>query len=259
MIRAKTFLGSIKTYHQNTDGTWQTDGKTYLYRLKITGRMHDAVRDSTFVYLSNLKTITFDQAWKAAGFSSNSADYFSPEDAVLVDWPDADVSQVGGADTASVIIDGKLFLDGAVSDAILAQNAGDSFPDGPINTEAHAILGVESKSGTPLAGQTNHMEEITIYIQYVYNRYTVSDGTLERAGGICTPAMLTFSGDADNYTLKAFWEPQGGSNYAQEIRDRFPAEIANIVLDPQNEIVNTDELENRCLAQAEAYLADHTN
>ena len=48
--------------------------------------MQDASVDSTFVYLSNLEIITFEEAWKAAGFSSNTDDYFSTEDAVLVEW-----------------------------------------------------------------------------------------------------------------------------------------------------------------------------
>ncbi len=72
-------------YYEMDDGTYKTkDGNTYKYRLEITGRMHSAVRDSTFVYLSNTKDITFDMAWKAAGYSSNLNDYFSPETAVLV-------------------------------------------------------------------------------------------------------------------------------------------------------------------------------
>ena len=68
-----------------SDGTWQADGHSYKYRLEITGRMSNAVKDSTFVYLSNIEEISFEQAWKAAGLSSNSEDYFDPEEAVLVE------------------------------------------------------------------------------------------------------------------------------------------------------------------------------
>ena len=69
----------------NEDGTWELDGITYKYRLEITGRIPNASTDTTFVYLSNLETITFDQAWKSSGYSSNTADYFTAEDAVLVE------------------------------------------------------------------------------------------------------------------------------------------------------------------------------
>jgi hypothetical protein len=47
--------------------------------------MPNAAVDSTFVYLSNIEEISFNQAYKAAGVSSDSNDYFAPEEAVLVD------------------------------------------------------------------------------------------------------------------------------------------------------------------------------
>lgn len=46
--------------------------------------MNNAAKDSTFIYLSNIEDISFDQAWKAAGLSSNMDDYFDEKDAVLV-------------------------------------------------------------------------------------------------------------------------------------------------------------------------------
>lgn len=82
----ETVTTELAVYEEMSDGTWQWEGRTYQHRLEISGRMHNAAADSTFVYLSNLEEITFDQAWKAAGFSSSTADYFSPEEAVLVDW-----------------------------------------------------------------------------------------------------------------------------------------------------------------------------
>ena len=71
-------------YYEMSDGTWKTDDHTYQYRFEITGRMNNAAKDSTFVYLSNIEDITFEQAWKASGFSSNMDDYFKVEDATLV-------------------------------------------------------------------------------------------------------------------------------------------------------------------------------
>lgn len=81
-------------YYRRSDGKWATEvladesgtKKTmvYQYRLVLHGRMPNAAMDSTFVILSNRKNITFEQAWKASGLSSNSNDYFNPEDAVLV-------------------------------------------------------------------------------------------------------------------------------------------------------------------------------
>ena len=81
----KAVGGNMKTYYEMHDGTWLCGDVIYKYRLEIKGRMPNAAVDSTFVYLSNIEEITFEQAYKAAGVSSNSEDYFSPEEAVLVE------------------------------------------------------------------------------------------------------------------------------------------------------------------------------
>ena len=83
--RMRTFKSEIKTYYQLSDGSWEWDGHTYKYKLEISGRMPNAAVDSTFVYLSNLESISFEQAYLAAGTSSNMDDYFAVEEAVLVD------------------------------------------------------------------------------------------------------------------------------------------------------------------------------
>lgn len=71
-------------YYEMSDGTWKTNDFTYQYRLEVTGRMNCAEKDSTYVFLSNIKEITFDQAWKASGLSSDMNDYFEEKDARLV-------------------------------------------------------------------------------------------------------------------------------------------------------------------------------
>lgn len=77
-------LVTMVKYYEMSDGTWKTDNYTYKYRLEITGRMNNAAKDSTFVFLSNTKDITFEHAWKASGFSSNMDDYFKENDAKFV-------------------------------------------------------------------------------------------------------------------------------------------------------------------------------
>ena len=77
-------LVTFVSYYEMSDGTWKTDDFAYQYRLEITGRLPNAVKDTTYVYLSNIKDITFEQAWKASGLSSNMNDYFKTEDAALV-------------------------------------------------------------------------------------------------------------------------------------------------------------------------------
>ena len=69
---------------QLEDGLWAWAQYGYLYRLEISGRLNNAQKNTTYIILSNTKDITFDQAWKASGLSSNLNDYFSPETAVIV-------------------------------------------------------------------------------------------------------------------------------------------------------------------------------
>lgn len=80
-----TAYTNSKTYIKNADGTYTADGCTYKYRLKIPGKMPNSDVDSTFVYLSNIKDISFGQAWKSAGLGNNTDDYFDVKDAVLVE------------------------------------------------------------------------------------------------------------------------------------------------------------------------------
>ena len=332
----ETVYGNLKTYYKNTNGTWQVDGRNYQYRLVITGRMNNAAVDSTFVYLSNLETITFDQAWKAAGLSSNKDDYFSVEDAVLVEWLSGGTKKMTLADVVELsklgmeltwedlkaykgeeigsglyivkyeidpefylaVGDGKTTgkpmyvslnavsngascdfregdvetfikenqsdaLDYAIHKAVVEHNADGTFPNFPngfIPTQVHYIYGIETKSGTPVVGQLNHMEETTVYIHYVYGRYSYSSGELSKEAGNATPAKITFSVDPEKgYTLKEFWEPNGGSTYAQDIRDHFPKDIADIILNPRSNAVDTEKMERACLLKVQEYISSLTD
>jgi len=81
-----TINTSFKTYYKMSDGTWQWNGNSYKYKLEVTGRVPNAVIDSTYVYLSNIDNIPFERAYKASGISSSTADYYSVEEAVMVDF-----------------------------------------------------------------------------------------------------------------------------------------------------------------------------
>ena len=72
-----------KAHYQNDDGLWVADDYAYKYRLEITGRLNNAAKNTTYVVLSNRKDITFDETWKSE-LSSNTKDYFDPEDTVIV-------------------------------------------------------------------------------------------------------------------------------------------------------------------------------
>jgi len=86
-----TITTDLKTYYELSDGTWECDGQVYKYKLEIKGTMPNTETISTFTYLSNIENISFDRAYKAAGVSSNTSDYFPAEDAVLVNWIQTDI------------------------------------------------------------------------------------------------------------------------------------------------------------------------
>ena len=77
-------LITLVEYYEMSDGTWKAGDYTYKYRLVITGRMPNAVKDTTYVFLSNIEEISFHKAMMASGLSSNMDDYFKPEVAMFV-------------------------------------------------------------------------------------------------------------------------------------------------------------------------------
>lgn len=76
----------FERYYEMSDGTWSTDTCSYKYRLEITGRTGVATRDTTYLYLSNRKEISFHQAMMASGFSSNMDDYFDEKEAKFIGY-----------------------------------------------------------------------------------------------------------------------------------------------------------------------------
>ncbi len=73
-----------KTYYEMSDGTFLCNNISYKYKLELSGTLHSAKQESSYIILSNVKDLTFDQVWKASGLSSNTNDYFDPNDAVIV-------------------------------------------------------------------------------------------------------------------------------------------------------------------------------
>ncbi|MBR0303352.1 MAG: immunogenic protein [Clostridia bacterium] len=77
--------GVLKTYSYSAYlRCYSCDGMKYTYKLTLSGRMPNAEKDSTFVVLSNVEDITFEQAYLQFT-SSNTADLFDPQDAVVVE------------------------------------------------------------------------------------------------------------------------------------------------------------------------------
>lgn len=74
----------LSTYYKMSDGSWKTNEQIYQYKLDISGKLNNSEKTMIYTILSNKDDVTFEEAWKASGLSSNTGDYFKPEDAVIV-------------------------------------------------------------------------------------------------------------------------------------------------------------------------------
>ena len=70
-------------YIENPDGTYSTDRYTYQYKIRVTGRTANAVKDTTFEVLTNKKSVTFHEvAWSL--LSSQSSDWLDEKETVII-------------------------------------------------------------------------------------------------------------------------------------------------------------------------------
>lgn len=162
------------------------------------------------------------------------------------------VSTVGSADSPERVTQTADPLDAAVSAAILAHNQ-NGYQESNFACESHVTLA--TVSATPTVGQNTH--EITVYTMTLYQEYELTVAGIKELWGGHVPTALTFKLSEDGtYTLTEYWEPRDGSYYAPDIRDKFPADIAENALDTQKYIL--EQMQN-CYAQAVEYGKIDTN
>ena len=217
-----TISADRMTYYELSDGTWQADGKVYKYHLEITGQLPNSTEESTFVYLSNIEKITFDQAWKAAGLSSNKADYFSAEEAILVEWRSVNSNLISQISSSAVDANNSLvvkpdnLLDAAISDAIL-KTYSDVIPDGTLNSESHIIITSKAITGASADKSSNSREE-AVAVYYLILQYGENDGELEELRRLWGEAVIVFAVDeSGKYSVKDFLRPQYSADYDENL------------------------------------------
>lgn len=210
------------TYYELSDGTWQADGRIYKHRLGVTGQLPNSIEESTFVYLTNLEKITFDQAWKAAGFSSQTSDYFSEDEAVLVEWhsvsskPISQTSSSAVDANSSLVVKPDSLLDAAISCAIL-ETYSDVIPDGTLNTESHIVLTSKAITSASAGSESNSQEE-AVAVYYLILQYGENDGELEEHKRLFGEAVIVFTvDDSGKYSVKDFLRPQYSADYDENL------------------------------------------
>ena len=238
----ETIYGNVKTYFRNTNGTWQVGGRNYKYRLVLTGRIPNAAQDTTFVYLSNLEHITFEQAYKAAGFSSNCADWFLVEDAILVEWTDV---VAGGSFVTTLSVDSA--LDAAITTAILKKHQ-DSVPDGYLVTESYILVSLE-----PIQlGESYELNGIFTHIYYLHQLFDVSgDYPIEYTTIFQEAAIIFEKDDEGNYIEKRFFRPQYSAEYIGALA---PYMVSGNEAIATNQQEFTAKLLENCWTSATAYI-----
>ena len=160
-----------------------------------------------------------------------------------IDIRDGGVTDFIGADHSEVL------LTKAIHDAILVVNKKPE-PDGLYHCASFALLSLETVSGTPLAGATNHMETVTVYGFALHQAYGFSGATFHEVMGSHIPVAITFEIVDGKYVLKEYWQPGDGAYYVSDIRERFPDEIEDEAIDTQKYILAQKQ---ECYDQAVRY------
>ncbi len=128
----------------------------------------------------------------------------------------------------------------AIRQAILKHNRS-ADPTGLVSCASFAELACIVVDGSDFS-------EYTHYGWALYNEYRVTDSGLKTVSGGHVPVAITFrEGPSGTLTLEEYWEPRDGSYYAPDIREKFPAHIAENALDSQKFILQQTQ---ECYAQA---------
>lgn len=247
--------GQYRTYYRLRDGSWKTEGRIYQYRHHISGTMPDGT-DATFVYLSNLETISFEQAYQASGFGDDPNGFFPPEDAILVDWlltfneSDTNDTDVDVNEDYDLIDPQVTHRDVMISNALLGLNW-DQAKDALLNAESHIILDQVTVSGTPLEGISVFAYEETVFICFAKERFQVVNGNSESCASVTGKALITFSIDEyGQYYTKEIRQLSSKKDLA-ELKEKFPAAM-ELLEEKEQEYVS--HLKSRCWTTAGAFL-----
>ena len=89
--------------------------------------------------------------------------------------------------------------------------------------------------------------QLTLYGNALYLGFSVEDGILHQTEGSNIPVAITFSCEEEGYELVEYWQPGDGTDYAPDIRAKFPAEAAKLALGDQPYLLQQFQL---CYAQA---------
>lgn len=134
-------------------------------------------------------------------------------------------------------------LEAAVTAAIF-QRSEPAFENNTVRTAAFQCFDQEEVAVDSDPPQPN---QLTLYGNALYLGFSVEDGILRQTEGSNIPVAITFSCEEEGYELVEYWQPGDGTDYAPDIRAKFPAEAAKLALGDQPYLLQQFQL---CYAQA---------
>ena len=134
-------------------------------------------------------------------------------------------------------------LEAAVTAAII-QRGEPAFENNTVRTAAFQCFDQEEVAVDSDPPQPN---QLTLYGNALYLGFSVEDGILRQTEGSNIPVAITFSCEEEGYELVEYWQPGDGTDYAPDIRAKFPAEAAELALGDQPYLLQQFQL---CYAQA---------
>lgn len=131
----------------------------------------------------------------------------------------------------------------AIQKSILGHNRS---PETPIDIlSCCSFVTLDTVSENPKTD--SDVQRTTYYGWALYQEYKIADNGLETVSGNHTPVALTFEYDDYGYSLLEYWTPRDGSYFAKDIREKFPAHIAEDGINSQKFILQQTQ---ECYAQA---------
>ena len=134
-------------------------------------------------------------------------------------------------------------LEAAVTAAIF-QRSEPVFENTTVRTAAFQCFDQEEVAVDSDPPQPN---QLTLYGNALYLGFSVEDGILHQTEGSNIPVAITFSCEEEGYELVEYWQPGDGTDYAPDIRAKFPAEAVKLALGDQPYLLEQFQL---CYAQA---------
>ena len=134
-------------------------------------------------------------------------------------------------------------LEAAVTAAII-QRGEPAFENNTVRTAAFQCFDQQELAFDSDPPQPN---QLTLYGNALYLGFSVEDGILHQTEGSNIPVAITFSCEEEGYELVEYWQPGDGTDYAPDIRAKFPAEAAELALGDQPYLLQQFQL---CYAQA---------